>query len=429
MNHPRALATLWCVLACAAAPAAAQLPPEVLLLVQLKDQINQDLAVAENYTCVETIARSSRRDVAFRMVTVDTIRFEVARIGGKELFSLPGEKNFTERPLGELVNVGLTAEGLFGAFAHDLFASNVPVIVYAGENTSTGRRIVQYNFKFPVMMSHYTVTTASGSARVGWSGSFWADAESLKLVRLRVEADDVPVELGLHSSVTEIEYGRYQLDTAILQLPQTATVTMSYWNGLMNVNRTDFSQCRVFSAASNVSFDEDTAAAPVVPQAVLPEGLTIHLRLDKPVEFGKAVVGDPVSATVEADVRQGGKARVTRGTTISGRIRRLEREESPSEAVIIELEFSETSQQGTRLRFDGTITGSDFAEATVPSNAPVAARAANAPEAPAPVRVNQFAHSDVPGVATFLVVAEPYQIPAGFKMVWKTIRAKAERKK
>ena len=196
MNQPRTLATLWCLLACAAASAAAQLPPEVLLLARIKEHIKQDLAVAENYTCVETVARSARKSEDVRMEPVDTLRLEVARTGGKELFSFPGERQFTERPLSELVNVGLTAEGLFGSFAHDLFSSNVPTILSAGDSTATGRRIVQYNFRFPVMASHYTLTTGTGSALVGWSGSFWADAESLELVRLRVEAERRPRGTG-----------------------------------------------------------------------------------------------------------------------------------------------------------------------------------------------------------------------------------------
>jgi len=423
------------MLTCSAAPAAAQLSPEILLLSRIKEHIKHDLAVAENYTCVETIARSSRKSEGVRMDSVDTLRFEVARAGGKELYSFPGDRRFTERPLGQLVTAGLSADGLFGGFVHELFSSNIPAMLPAGENTATGRRIVQYNFRFPVMMTNYILTVAAGSARVGWSGSFWADAESLDLVRLRVEADEIPIELGVRSAVTEIEYGKYQLETTILQLPQTATVTMAHRNGAMSVNRTDFSQCRVFSAASNVSFGEAVNAAPVTPElplAALPEGLTIRLHLDKPVEFGQTVVGDPISATVETDVRQRGKTWLTKGTTISGRVRRLERQEPPSEAVVIDLEFSETSQQGTRLRFAGVIVGSDFAEATVPKAAANASAPAGhfpAAIAAAPVTANEFAPSDVPGVASFLVTSQPYQIPAGFKMEWKTNRDKSVGKK
>jgi hypothetical protein len=432
MKNPRALATIWYSLVCAVMPAPSQVSPEILLLVQIREHIKKDLAEAGNSTCVESVARSSRKTEGVQMQSIDTLRFEVARIGGKELFSFPGERRFTQRSLTELVGMGMTAEGLFGSFALELFSSNVPTILPAGDSTSTGRRIVRYNFRFPLMMSHYTLTNATGSARVGWSGSFWADAESLELVRLRVEADDIPVELGIRSAVTEIEYGKYQMDTAILQLPQTSTVTMTYWNGAMSVNRTDFSQCRAFSAASNVSFDEATPTGPVftdVPESALPDGLTIRLHLDQPVEFGQAVVGDPISATVEADVRERGKTWLTKGTTISGRVRRLEKQESPSDAVVIDLEFSETSQQGTRLRFTGTIVASDFAEARIPKLAPTSPSRGRSPEATAPATLNEFVPSDVPGVATFLVRAKPYRVPGGFKMIWKTYRTKAARGK
>jgi hypothetical protein len=426
--NPQRTQVIFCLLAFSVAAAAAQLSPEVLLLSRIREHIKQNIALARNCTCVETVARSSRKAENVRMESVDTLRFEVAWIGGKELFSFPGERRFTQRPLDELVNIGMSAEGLFGSFVHELFSTNVPTIAPAEESTSTGRRIVQYRFRFPAMMSHYTLTNAAGSARVGWSGAFWADADSLELVRLRVEADDIPVGLGIRSAVTEIEYGKYLLDTSMLQLPQTSTVTMTYWNGAMNVNRTDFSQCRAFSAASDVSFDETSSTAAEltdVPEEAFPADLTIRMRLDKMVQFGQATVGDAISASVETDVREHGTTRLTQGTTISGRIRRLEMLESPSEGIVIELEFSETSQQGTRLRFTGAIIASDFMKARVPK-----ARSTSAPRSERSPQslVNEFARSDVPGVAMFLVRTKPYQIPAGFEMVWKTYRSKADKK-
>ncbi len=218
MKNPRTLATIWCALVWAATPASSQVSPEILLLSRIREHIKNDLAAAGNSTCVETVARSSRKTAGVQMQPIDTLRFEVARIGGRELFSFPGERRFTQRPLIDLVGMGMTAEGLFGSFAHDLFSNNIPTILPAGDSTSTGRRTVRYNFRFPLMMSHYTLTNTAGSAGVGWSGFFWADAESLELIRLHVEADDIPVELGIRSAVTEIEYGKYQMDTEILLL-------------------------------------------------------------------------------------------------------------------------------------------------------------------------------------------------------------------
>ncbi len=141
------------------------------------------------------------------------------------------------------------------------------------------------------------------------------------------------------------------------------------------------------------------------------------------------MVGDPISATVETDVRERGKTWLTKGTTVSGRVRRLEKQEPPSDAVVIDLEFSETSQQGTRLRFTGTIVASDFAAARVPKPAPTSPSRGRSPEATPTATLNEFVPSDVPGVARFLVRAKPYQIPGGFKMVWKTYRAKSAQEK
>ncbi len=418
----------WCGLAFAIPCLAQQFSPEVLLLGRLKGHIRQNLADTENYTCVETVARSTRRKANGRMEPEDTLRLEVARAGGRELFSFPGERTFGEKPLRALIGAGLTADGLFASFAHDLFATSIPTITYAGERARGGigeHRVVQYKFYFPLLLSHYTLTTAAGSAEVGWSGSFLADADGLDLLHLRVQADDIPMLLGLSSVVTEIEYGKHQLDSGTVQLPQTAIVSTSYTNGAMNVNETVFSQCREFSAESKLSFD-DPAASEMQPanvalrEAALPENLTIPLRLDAPVEFNRAAVGDPISAIVDANVAQHGRRWIEKGATVSGRIRRLERHQ---EYVVMDLEFSEILQEGVRLRFNGIMYRCDLGEEVKaiasPSLAGVSGRSLGRAEVPI-IPQDGYVRSSVPGIATFVLRTKPYRIPGGFRMVWKT---------
>ena len=427
----RAVAKFWCVVASVIPCVAQQFSPEVLLLARLKERIRLNLVNTENYTCVETVARSTRKKANGRMEPSDTLRLEVARVGGKELFSFPGERAFAERPLRALVGAGLTADGLFASFAHDLFATNIPAISYAGENapSSMGHRVVQYNFRFPLLFSRYTVTTANGSAEVAWSGSFSADADALDLLHLRVQADEIPVQLELDSVITEIDYGRHQLDTGVVQLPQTAIVSTSYATGAMSVNHTEFSQCRAFSAESTLSFD-DPAPAETRPvyteprEAALPENLTVPLRLDASIEVKKAAVGDPISATVDANVTQRGKRWLAKGATVSGRVRRLEQHD---EYMLVALEFSEILQEGVRLRFNGIMYRCDLVEDLKASASPALSdvssgmpgRSLGRAEAPT-IAPDVFVHSSVPGVGAFVLRTKPYRIPGGFRMIWKT---------
>lgn len=425
MRTPAAAKFLTAI-ACAIPCIAQQFSPEILLLARLKEHIRQNLAGTENYTCVETVARSTRKKANGRMEPEDTLRLEVARVGGMELFSFQGERTFGEKPLRALVGSGLIADGLFASFAHDLFATNLPTITYAGAGEPMGRRrVVLYNFRFPLLFSHYNVTTAAGSAEVGWSGSFSAETDSFELLRLSVQADDIPVQLGLSSVVTEIEYGKHELATGAVQLPQTAVVSTSYTTGAMSVNHTEFSQCREFSAESILSFD-DPAPSEKLPidiqprEAVLPENLTIPLRLDAPIEFKRAAVGDPISATVDANVAQHGKRWLAKGTKVSGRIRRLEQHK---DYIMVDLEFSEILQEGVRLRFNGIMYRCDLTEdvkaSASPSISGASGRSLGRIEAPI-ISPDVFVHSGVPGVGSFVLRTKPYRIPGGFRMLWKT---------
>ena len=423
----QAAATLWCGLAFAIPCLAQQFSPEVLLLGRLKGHIRQKLADTENYTCVETIARSTRKKANGRMELEDTLRLEVARVGGRELFSFPGERTFGEKPLRALVDDGLTADGLFASFAHDLFATSIPAISYAGESglSPMGGHVVQYNFRFPLLLSHYTLTTVAGSANVAWSGSFSAETDDLELLRLRVQADDIPVQLGLSSVVTEIEYGKHRLDTGAVQLPQTAVVSTTYTTGVMDVNHTEFSQCRAFSAESTLSFADpapaETSPLKITPrEAALPENLTIPLRLNAPIEFDQAAIGDPISATVDANITQHGRRWLEKGATVSGRIRRLEQHQ---EYIVVDLEFSEILQDGVRLRLNGIMYRSDLAEeakaGALPSMPGFPGRSLGRVEDPI-IPQDAYVRSSVPGVASFVLRTKPYRIPGGFRMVWKT---------
>jgi hypothetical protein len=58
---------------------------------------------------------------------------------------------------------------------------------------------------------------------------------------------------------------------------------------------------------------------------VLPENLTIALRLRTPIESGASSVGDAITAVVEEDIRDTQRVWVQKGSLVHGRIRRLER--------------------------------------------------------------------------------------------------------
>jgi hypothetical protein len=87
------------------------------------------------------------------------VRLEVAKTGGKELFAWPGSKNFQDRPIGAFVPGGLIGDGVL-----------------------QGRSAMRIDYVVrPTKKSAFKIATEGGSAALGYSGSWWADSETLDL--------------------------------------------------------------------------------------------------------------------------------------------------------------------------------------------------------------------------------------------------------
>ncbi len=129
-----ALCLLWFAVICA----AQELSPESLMLARIKVRMAENLKRLPNYTCLQTIERSTRSSATQRYRPMDILRMEVALVGGKELFAWPGEQNFQEREFREIATSGAMGNGNFALHARSVFLSNVPTFKYAGRETRDG---------------------------------------------------------------------------------------------------------------------------------------------------------------------------------------------------------------------------------------------------------------------------------------------------
>jgi hypothetical protein len=100
-------------------------------------------------------------------------------------------------------------------------------------------------------------------AFVGYRGSFWVDASTLDLIRLRVQADDIPRILKVTAASESIEYRRQNIRGADFLLPKFSELAMS-GAGNETRNRTEFSACRPYTVASALRFSPPALPSPVV---------------------------------------------------------------------------------------------------------------------------------------------------------------------
>jgi hypothetical protein len=404
------------ILGAVAAMAAAQYDPgkpldaDVIRLARIKVVASENLLRLPNYTCLQTIERSRRRGPKHRFQLQDTVRVEVALVGGKELFSWPGAGKFEERRIGDMVGGGTIGNGNFALHARSVFLSSAARFEYMGEIEEQGRRVIRYRYRVPRLLSGYQVRMGEVEETVGYSGSFDVDATTMDLLRLEVVAEEIPPRLQLQEARDEMRYARQAIGGSDFLLPVSSELTMVDVHGNQSRNRVQFHSCRQYTGESVLSFEEAPVveAAPPPPEPVklvaLDEGLDLDLRIESAVRFGAASIGDEVKATVAVNVKRKGHLIVPKGAVARGRIVWIEKRAlRRGEGLAVAFQFEELEFPGHRAQFDAALY--DIGPIVLPG---------------VQAGFHREASARGPESRENMVYVNRLELPRGFRMIWRT---------
>jgi hypothetical protein len=348
------------------ASAAAQVQPSPDdLLLRIRRKQAAELARLPNYTCTETIERTVRQPSKHNFEPVDTLRIEIAYVGGTELVAWPGADRF-EKQIGDLVTrKGAIGNGNFALHAHNVFLTDKPVFSGPTEESLDGRKAVRYDFRISKERSRLRIGNYTHRAVVPYHGSFWVDADSLDLLRLETLADEIPRELGLSESNEVMDYERLRIGDSDFVLPTGSELIMTDLDGTRHRNRVRIAACRQYLGESIVRFGEAEASPetlPAKPEVVrLPAGLKVEVDLTTGVDVATAAIGDPIAARVHSDVKKGGVVLIPRGATLSGRLTRIDkRGDAIGPYYVIGLRFSSLKFGNTKSAFTGRLEDVGF---------------------------------------------------------------------
>ncbi|MGP8244770.1 MAG: hypothetical protein ACLQVN_09660 [Bryobacteraceae bacterium] len=252
------------------------------------------------------------------------------------------------------------------------------------------------------------------------------------MVRLELDAEDIPPVLALTEMVTTIDYARTRLSGSLdVLLPQTADFRMVKESGETFYNRIEFSHCRAFEADTSIDFDAPGAAhrparfgTASVDDTLrpLPAGLEIAVKLRGRIASDMAV-GALIDGVVASTVTSKGGLTIAAGSPVRGRIRRLEHYTDPFPYLIVGLEFTEVELQGIHYRF--------YAGLVDIGAAPGVEARLRTPYEPDEMRLGRLGEIrqtsetiwtyNLPGVATFFFHGDKLALPAGFRTLWKTL--------
>jgi len=413
-------------LALASVGAPQSVSPDLLLLSRIKIHMREELSHTPNYTCLETISRfrnnpGSHSQPQRQLAPLDTVRLEIVYSNHREWYGAPGDRNLSVDDPGTFIGSGMIGNGAFAATLNNILEA--ASFTYRGEENLDGRRAVKYDFRLRRLLNAFRISIPGGDGTVGEEGSFWADPESLDLIRLKSRADEIPPSLPLAEASESVNYARMRIGDDNVLLAQQADLHMLHASGMESYNRLDFTHCHAYSAHSDLRFDpnpEEPAQASI-PNPADGAGQNIPASLLVTVELTISIsdpdsVGAVIEGKVSGDVLRKGKIVIPRGAVVRGRIRRLERSPEGG-AFILALEFTEVDAPGGSLPFYADLLRIDKNPEIQPIfSERVIVNSSQGVQA----REEAITITELPGVASLLVSGTTFTIPSGFRMVWRT---------
>jgi len=248
------LALLTCWTGASTAQAQATEDPPTLLQ-HIRGRIAEHLSRLHNYTCHVVVDRLVRTVSSISSDRRDSVQLDVAFVGGRELFSRPGEARFEEQPIEQMVPRGMIGNDAFGSHDDDVFLGDGVTFKYAGSCKRDGHKAFRFNFHVPLENSRLLVKQVSAAdAMVAYHGSFWVDAETLDMVRLEWKTDHIPSSVEISAVEKSMCYKVVHIGNSDFILPIHSELASFDQGGNYRLNSISLEHCQEFSGHSVVTF-------------------------------------------------------------------------------------------------------------------------------------------------------------------------------
>lgn len=405
---------------------AQQAIPEPLLGA-LREQVKLSLDEAPNYACRLRVHRvQDKASVGQKME--EHARIEVLYSGGKERFSWPGEGQFGDDELRDILVMGLSGSGSFAEHLRTVALGSDTVFgelerVAGGEGEQ-----LRIPYRVPAARSGYLVNLDGNEIEAAIRGVITVRAPEMNVLAFTLEAVDLPV--GFPASAVS-ESITYESSATIgrFRPPTKATQQMVERTNDVYSNSFQFEDCKEFRGESTVHFDDEGPTAAVrtpVANDPLPRGIPVELSMKTAIVWGKLSAGDEVEAELSRQIKWKGEVLANSGAKVLGRIVELKQiSGSAGTGYYIGIQFYAIDDKGkttpTALALETLIDMPKSARRGI---------AAMVRGETAPYEIMNRVRPDgrpYPGVGFVRVLGDPTGLPSGFSMRWVTEEWRAGR--
>jgi len=151
---------------------------------------------------------------------------------------------------------GATSSGEFGSILREIFSPETAT-EFQWERWATlrGRRMHVYGFRVPQATSQYSIYHAGSARKViaGYHGFIYADRDNLMVMRIRFEADDLPLDFPIQNVDLDMNYDYSTISGQQYLLPLKSEIRSREGKYLVK-NDSEFRLYNRFGVESNIQF-------------------------------------------------------------------------------------------------------------------------------------------------------------------------------
>jgi hypothetical protein len=212
-----------------------------------------------NFICTETIKRYGQPKQSDAWKLFDTLVLDLAFSDKGERYKLRTVNNKpTNKSLSKVG--GAISTGEFGTILHWIFLPKSQTKFQWKQTADLrGRRVQVFSYHIDQKNSEFQMNWSTPfkqhHAIVGFSGEFFVDAETHRVMRIIHASERPPADSPISAVSGELDYGFAQIDGEMTLVPLHAEMVVEA-RGARNRNSIEFNNYRKFSTEATLKFEE-----------------------------------------------------------------------------------------------------------------------------------------------------------------------------
>lgn len=228
--------------------------PRMELIDRAKEAAEGFLVGLPNYVCTENTTRYQSEGKDWN--AVDVVSVEVVFRDGKESYqNVQINGKASKKPIED---TGAWSTGEFGTILADLFSpATAAKFKYIRDSSASGIPAALYDFAVDRAHSHWRITIVSQSIFPSYKGSVWIDKKSGRVLRLEMQATQIPPEFPEDAAESAVDYGFVSFGTEKFFLPLHAEILGCHrGTNVCDKNVIEFRNYHKFTGDSKIIFNQ-----------------------------------------------------------------------------------------------------------------------------------------------------------------------------